>query len=263
MPRTALLITACAVLFTVGCSSGDPALDQSGASAGAGGGDSASSSAASTGGGGEGGGGGGGGAPILLGCDKAAPATTLVSCIESYTPGPGAGYGEEKLPAIVYGPPHGGGAKGGSTHVLSLGTDGEIVVGFGGNAIVDGEGPDFIVFENAFWAGGNPLYPFKELGQISVSEDGTTWTAFPCKQDALPYDGCAGWHPVYSNPSNTLSPSDPDAAGGDVFDLATIGVKQARFVKIVDLHNTTGQDGTSGFDLDAVAVIHAAALASK
>ena len=200
---------------------------------------------------------------MVVGCDKAAPATTLVSCVESYTPGPGGGHGADQLPAIVSGPPVGGGAKGGSTDVLSLGTDGEIVVGFGGNAIVDGDGPDFIVFENAFWAGGNPLYPFKELGQISVSEDGATWTAFPCKQEALPYDGCAGWHPVYSNPSNTISPSDPVAAGGDVFDLATIGVKKARFVKIVDLHNTTGTDGTAGFDLDAVAVIHAALLASK
>jgi hypothetical protein len=261
MLRTALLITACAGLFTVGCSSGDPTPDQSGASAGAGGGASASSSvAASTGGGGEGG---SGGAPIVLGCDATAPATTMISCVESYTPGPGGGHGEDQLPAIISGPPLGGGAKGGSTDVLSLGTDGEIVVGFGGNAVVDGEGPDFIVFENAFWAGGNPLYPFKELGRISVSEDGATWTAFPCKQDALPYDGCAGWHPVYSSPSNTISPTDPAAAGGDVFDLATIGVKKARFLKIVDLHNTTGTDGTTGFDLDAVAVIHAEALASK
>ena len=257
MLRDALLLTVCAGLFTVGCSGDDPASDPSGAGAsasGGAGGDSANSSATS------GGGGAGGGAPLVLGCDAAAPGTTTASCIESYKPGPGGGYGAEQLPAILYGPPHGGGAKGGSVDVLSLGADGEIVVGFGGNGVVDGDGPDLIVFENAFWAGGNPMYPFKELGEISVSEDGVTWTAFPCKQDALPYDGCAGWHPVYSNPSNDISPTDPVAAGGDVFDLATIGVKQARFIKIVDLHNTTGKGGTAGFDLDAVALIHAAPL---
>jgi hypothetical protein len=247
MLRDTFLITLCAGLFTVGCSGGETTSDPSGAGGGA-----SSSSAASS----------GSGATLVLGCDASAPATTLVSCIESYTPGPGGGHGAEELPAIIEGPPHGGGAKGGSTDVLSLGTDGEIVVGFGGNAVVDGAGPDFIVFENAFWAGGNPQYPFKELGRISVSEDGVTWTAFPCKQDALPYDGCAGWHPVYANPDNDIAPSDPVAAGGDVFDLATIGVKKARFIKIVDLHNTTGTDATVGFDLDAVAVIHAAAIAA-
>jgi len=264
MLRDALLITVCAGLFTIGCSSVDTALDQSSTSAGAGGSGSASTSsstAASTGAGGSSGD--GGSAPFVLGCDAAAPATTTISCVESYKPGPGGGHGADQLPGILAGPPHGGGKKGGSLDVLSLGTDGEIVVGFGGNAIADGEGPDLIVFENAFWAGGNPMYPFKELAQISVSEDGATWTAFPCKQDALPYDGCAGWHPVYSNPDNDISPSDPVAAGGDVFDLATIGVKKARFVKIVDLHNTTGSDETAGFDLDAVAVIHPVALASE
>ncbi len=176
--------------------------------------------------------------------------------MESFAPGPGAGFGQERFPEVVYGPPHGGGDHGGSTDVLSLGEGGVIVVGFGGNSIVDGAGADFIVFENAFLAGGKP---FKELAEISVSEDGVAWTAFPCKQDALPYDGCAGWHPVYSSPSNGISPSDPAAAGGDAFDLATIGVKEARFIKIVDLHTTAGLDGTTGFDLDAVAIVHAAA----
>jgi hypothetical protein len=253
MRRETLLIAASLCLVSLGCSSGDtPSPEPS--STGTGGGSASSSGAG--GGGGGGSTGSGGAAPMAMGCDAAAPATTLISCVESFTPGPGAGYGQERFPEIVYGPPHGGGDHGGSTDVLSLGTDGAIVVGFGGNSIVDGAGADFIVFENAFLSGGKP---FKELAAISVSEDGTTWTAFPCKQDTLPYDGCAGWHPVYANPSNSISPSDPAAAGGDVFDLATIGVAKARFVKIVDLHNTTGLEGTTGFDLDAVAIVHASA----
>lgn len=257
MLRETLLIAAFASLLTLGCSSSDtPSPEQSSASTG-----SSSASAGGSGGsdgsGGNGGAGGsGGGAPIALGCDAAAPATTMISCVESFTPGPGAGHGQDRFPEIIYGPPLGAGDHGGSTDVLSLGEGGAIVIGFGGNAVVDGAGADFIVFENAFLAGAKP---FKELAEISVSEDGAAWTAFPCKQDALPYDGCAGWHPVYSNPSNSISPTDPAAAGGDVFDLATIGVKKARFIKIVDLRTVAGKDGTTGFDLDAVAVLHASA----
>jgi hypothetical protein len=263
MLREALVIVASVGLFTLGCSSGAGRSEQTSAGPG-GSGSTASGSGGSAGIGGDGAAGGAGGAggssvivPVAMGCDATAPGTTTISCVESVTPGAGAGFGADRFPEIIYGVPHGAGDHGGSTDVLSLGTDGEIVVGFGGNGVLDGEGPDFIVFENAFLAGGKP---FKEIAQISVSDDGVTWTAFPCKQDALPYDGCAGWHPVYSNPNNEISPYDPATAGGDVFDLATIGLKSARFIKIVDQHNTGWSGGTTGFDLDAVAVIHAQAL---
>jgi hypothetical protein len=271
MLREALVISACVSVLTLGCTGDEASSTSTGASTGEGvssSAESASGSGGSTcvaGSGGAGGGaessgsGGSGGSsvPVAMGCDASAPGTTEISCVESITPGAGAGFGADRFPEIIYGPPHGAGDHGGSTDVLSLGTDGEIVVGFGGNGVVDGEGADFIVFENAFLAGKKP---FKELGEISVSDDGTTWTTFPCKKDALPYTGCAGWHPVYANPENCVSPYDPVAAGGDVFDLATIGVKTARFIKITDLHNTGWTGGTTGFDLDAVAVIHAHAL---
>ena len=250
MLREALVITACVGRVTLGCSGGVASSEQTGAGSGGGG---------QGGGGGQNNGGGSGGASaiVALGCDATAPGTTTISCVASVTPGAGAGHGADRFPEIIYGVPHGAGDHGGSVDVLSLGTDGEIVVGFGGNGIVDGEGADFIVFENAFLAGKKP---FKELAQISVSDDGTTWTAFPCKRDALPYDGCAGWHPVYSSPTNDVSSYDPIAAGGEAFDLATIGVKSARFIKIVDQHNVVGTNGTTGFDLDAVTVIHAHSL---
>jgi hypothetical protein len=259
MLREALLIAAGVGLLTLGCSGGASSSEQTSAGAG-GSGASATGSGGSSGVGGDGAGGSGGSRPIVLtamGCDATSPGTTTISCVESVTLGEGAGFGADRFPEIVYGVPHGAGDHGGSTDVLSLGTDGEIVVGFGGDGVVDGDGDDFIVFENAFLAGGKP---FKELAQISVSDDGVTWTAFPCKQDALPFAGCAGWHPVYSSPKNAISPYDPATAGGDAFDLATIGVKSARFIKIVDQHNTGWTGGTTGFDLDAVAVIHAQAL---
>jgi hypothetical protein len=222
--------------------------------AGCGGGDEGS-----TGAGGAGGGGtstGAGAAPAKIGCDPHAPATTTASCVLFFHPGPGAGFGQDRFPEIVFGPPHGAGKKAGSTDVLSLGTDGEIALGFGAGAIDDGEGDDFIVFENAFYAGGNPAYPFQELGEVSVSTDGETWTAFPCTRS--PWIGCAGRHPVESNPKNGISAFDPAVAGGDAFDLAAIGVTSARFVRIQDRHGTRGADGTTGFDLDAIAVVHPA-----
>ncbi len=209
------------------------------------------------------GGGDGGGLPVS-GCDPSAAPTRFISCVLSYQPGPGAGYGQKsdlpggrQFPEIVYGPPEGGGTGNGSTDVLSLGGGGEIAFGFGGNAIVDGPGADFIVFENPFDEGGDPHRPFAEPGEVSVSDDALTWVTFPCHKDAYPYTGCAGWHPVLSNPDNGLSPFDPAAAGGDPFDLADIGVSHARYVRVVDV-SFNGGAPDEGFDLDAAAIVHAA-----
>jgi hypothetical protein len=35
-----------------------------------------------------------------------------------------------------------------------------------------------------------------------------------------------------------------------------VGLKVVRFVRITDLENANGADGTAGFDLDAVAAVH-------
>ena len=45
-------------------------------------------------------------------------------------------------------------------------------------------------------------------------------------------------------------------AGGDPFDLKDVGLKSIRFVRITDLDNSFGAEGTTGFDLDAVAAVH-------
>jgi hypothetical protein len=168
------------------------------------------------------------------------------------------------MPKVVLGPPVGGGAQQGSLDVVSLGTGGEIVLSFGDNAIVDGDGPDFTVFENAFWAGGDANHPNAELGEVSVIDDGETWHVFPCSQGPGPtYGTCAGWHPVYSTPDNGISALDPATSGGDVFDLHDIGVKRARFVRIRDMGSTVCPTNprlkptSAGFDLDAVAIVHA------
>jgi hypothetical protein len=189
-------------------------------------------------------------------------ADRFVTGVVSFTPGPCAGFGEASMPGIVEGPPKGGGASQGSLDVVSLGVGGEIVLSFAPNAIVDGPGVDFIVFENPFDIGGNPDKPYAEPGEVSVSDDGTTWTTYPCTATSFPYGECAGWHPVYSAPGNGISPVDPSTAGGDPYDLADVGLTQARFVRIVDKSGEVcpdaGGTNTAGFDLDAISIVNAA-----
>ena len=180
-----------------------------------------------------------------------------VTSVVSFTAGPGGGFQQSLLPGVVEGPPHGGGCCQGSTDVVSLGDGGEIVLAFDVE-ITDGPGVDFLVFENPFLASkSDPSSVFAELGEVSVSEDGVTWSTFPCTATTYPYGSCAGWHPVYATPDDPVDPTDPDKAGGDPFDLADLGVARAKFVRIRDAGSKRPACcGTEGFDLDAVAVLH-------
>jgi hypothetical protein len=196
----------------------------------------------------------------------------FVTGVESFTQGECAGFGAASMPSVVEGPPVGGGAMQGSTDVVSLGGGGSIVLSFEPSAIVDGPGPDFIIFENPFLIGGNPNDIYAEPGEVSVSDDGVTWKTFPCAPTISPsaptgvsgpYGSCAGWHPVYSNPSNAISPFDASKAGGDPFDLADLGVARARYVRIVDKTDESCPDSaerptTNGFDLDAISILNLA-----
>jgi len=163
----------------------------------------------------------------------------------------------DSFPEIIFGEPRGGGLLDGGLDVVSLGKGGEIILGFGGSSILDGAGPDFIVFENAFYVGGDPTKPFKELGEVSASEDGETFVPFPCAKAAYPFDGCSGWRAVVANPETGVSSFDPEVAGGDPFDLADIGLSSARLLRIRDI-SSYGSAPNAGFDLDAVAIINAA-----
>lgn len=205
--------------------------------------------------------------------DSSLPTDRFVTAVVSFTPTECTGFGRASMPGIVEGPPVGGGSERGSTDVVSLGSGGSIVLSFAPNAIVDGPGPDFIVFENPFWIGGDSSNVYAEPGEVSVSDDGTTWQTFPCNPTltsapdgtgtAPPYGACAGWHVVHSTPTNGISPVDPATAGGDAFDLADLGVTHARYVRIVDRTAEScpeaGPDtpDTNGFDLDAIAIVNA------
>jgi hypothetical protein len=184
------------------------------------------------------------------------PGPRFATGVVSHEFGPGQNIGQEYFPEWVLGPPKGEGAcQGATTDVVSLGNGGFVVLEFAGNAIVDGPGPDFIVFENAFGVNCDLSNIFAELATVSVSNDGVTWTDFPCTATKPPYGQCAGTHAVYANAdTNTIDPTDPSVSGGDPFDLADIGVTRARFVRITDRVDTTGLNGV--FDLDAVSIVH-------
>ena len=188
-------------------------------------------------------------------------ADRFVTRVVSFTPGDCAGFGATSMPDVVKGPPVGGGAGAGGLDVVSLGEKGEIVLSFEPNAIVDGPGADFIVFENPFVDNG---VPNAEPGEVSVSGDGVTWRPFPCTDGPGPtYGTCAGWRPVYSAPGNGISPVDPATAGGDPFDLADLGLASARYVRIRDIGtvkcpaNPAQKSTTAGFDLDAISIVNA------
>lgn len=180
-----------------------------------------------------------------------------VDCLISFDPAPATleagGFNYDALPGVVLGPPEG------SAGVVALGCGGEIVLGLGEPFIVDGVGPDFIVFENPF----NVSFP--EPGLVEVSADGCEWSSFPC--DPVSLAGCAGKSVTKALPNSGLDPTDPDVAGGDPFDLADVAVEQARYIRIVDVSEAywsamdqsycdPGQGGKGGFDLDAIAVVN-------
>jgi hypothetical protein len=177
--------------------------------------------------------------------------------VVSFSPGESAGFGQEALPDVVLGPPRGKGEGAGSLDVLSLGVGGEIVLGFGERAIVDGDGPDFVVFENPFWPSGDAEQVYAELGEVSVSDDGEEWHAFACDttgDGAGRFPGCAGFTPTLAYDPLELDPLEPELTGGDAFDLADVGLARARFVKVRDLGTLEAAGSSGGFDLDAVGI---------
>jgi hypothetical protein len=130
--------------------------------------------------------------------------------------------------------------------VVSLGRNGYVALAFD-RPIVDGDGPDFIVFENAFLWGENQV--FGEWMTVSVSEDGIGWVAFP--YDTLSGAGMAGRSPTLS----ATTWADPLVCGGDGFDLATVGLAQVRYVRVQDATRYQPADHLSA-ELDAVVAIH-------
>lgn len=142
-------------------------------------------------------------------------------------------------------------------NICSLGLGGEIIVGWKNYELVDFDGYDFTIFENAFV---NPVTKnvFAEPATVSVSEDGVNFVSFPFNFATL--EGCAGTKPT----NGSANPFDPNESGGNSFDLSSIGISKIRFIKIKDICDSLIADQNhpfytpiiSGFDLDCVVGLH-------
>lgn len=165
-------------------------------------------------------------------------------------------------------------AEGNGTSVVSLGDGGSIVLGFN-YPIKDGPGPDFAVFENGF----DDL--FLEFAHVEVSTDGITFVRIP--SDCLIATGTQTGPFGNSNTELVHNLAGKFRQGyGTPFDLADVAdssgivLDSINFVRVVDVIGSVDQfvgssdaDGdiindpfptdfeTGGFDLDAIAVIHA------
>ncbi|HET6372363.1 MAG TPA: hypothetical protein VFG76_03595 [Candidatus Polarisedimenticolia bacterium] len=212
-------------------------------------------------------------------------ADDVIAYVAAFSP-PESGQRVPELPGIVTGPPGDSFPTTGSVSTVSLGHGGWILLAFTDNVIVDGPGPDFIVFENAFFKSVVPADPnqsynvFAEPGTVAVSSDGVTFFEYPYDANALALvgqdqtpstvlprlRGLAGITPTFTG--NYTIPDDPNVwdpngpggvsgAGGDAFDLAAVGLASARYVLITDLDLGTGFAGAAeGFDLDSVVALN-------
>ncbi|EGK73185.1 hypothetical protein METUNv1_00358 [Methyloversatilis universalis FAM5] len=172
-----------------------------------------------------------------------------------------------------------GKAEGTSTDVVVLGDGGRITLTFDGY-ITNGAGADFAVFENSF------SNTFLELAFVEVSSNGTDFFRFPNYSftaspvsgfgtiDPTNIDGLAG---KYRQGYGT--PLDLDQLSG----IAGLDVNRVQYVRLIDvvgngstfdsypaayggphpIYDPYPTSGSSGFDLDAVGVIHYAAFAAQ
>jgi hypothetical protein len=193
---------------------------------------------------------------------RGASAGPFADAVVSFTPGPNGGFGADKLPEIVLGAPQGGGLLQQSLDVVSLGDGGTITLRMDAPLICDAPGPDLTIFENAFHSGTVDGPIFAEYGIVAVSQDGEHFVEFP--YDAMTHRGLAGREPVLSNSANAIDPLDPSVSGGDHFDLAEVGLAWAAYVRITDPGAAIPDPGNlvpggnkGGFDLDAIAALHA------
>jgi hypothetical protein len=162
----------------------------------------------------------------------------------------------------------------GQNGVISLGDGGSIVLSFE-HPIINENGPDFAVFENSF------MDTFLEFAFVEVSSDGERFVRFPsiCLSDTLNQLDAFG----LSNPEKIHNLAGKyRAMYGTPFDLedlrdsAGIDLMNITQVKLIDVIGCIGNPAwtsrdaegrkindpwptpfpSSGFDLDAVAVLH-------
>lgn len=163
----------------------------------------------------------------------------------------------------------GSGNSGGSLDVFSLDNSGAsafLTLSWAGKKIKNGSGADFVVYENAFYASGNPAQRFMDLMFVEVSSDNVNYCGFAPDYTATTetvysnnpanWQRFAGRNPVlYNVDSNNLAAAqlfqdndangEPDLGGGDPFDLDNLSADNTYSTGC----NTTVRDDlkTNGF----------------
>lgn len=174
-------------------------------------------------------------------------------------------------------------------HTLATGAPDNFIVSLGDSGIAtltfespvyNGNGFDFVIFENGFQNPANKEEAFLELAFVEVSSDGTHYTRFPASSQTpdTPQVPMAG---VYMNARKLNNLAGKYAAPyGTPFDLeelagtAGLDIDKVTHIRLVDVigsvkhHAATDKDGniindpyptpipTSGFDLDAVGALY-------
>jgi len=177
---------------------------------------------------------------FLAGCHQPAPTPCLGPSYADRVIDPQAGtFGPFGDPNRAANGVRGAGDYGGGGDVFSLDQTrlGSITLAWSCGRVSDGPGADLAVFENAFRDEADPGFLYFEPLVVSVSSDGVTFIDFPHvyrggrggrARDPRSWIGFAGFgavrfHEDSFGPGQGIDPFDTARAGGDPFDLATLG----------------------------------------
>lgn len=158
--------------------------------------------------------------------------------------------------------------------VLSLGDGGMVTLTFD-QPIRNNEGYDFAVFENGFKVG---LSYYLELAHVEVSENGVDYIRFP--SESVIDTGFQTDNFGYTDPTKLYNLAGKHQAPyGTLFDLEEVGIEEINYIRLIDVvgsvndsfgsRDSKGQIindpwptpfESSGFDLDAVAVVNGSLL---
>lgn len=166
-------------------------------------------------------------------------------------------------------------AEGNSNDIVSLGDSGYATLTFE-HPIINGSGNDIAVFENSF------SDTYLELGFVEVSSDGKHFSRFPTHSLTQFTMQVGGFGSIYATEIDGFAGKYRQGYGvgfdlSDLTDTTNIDLNNIRFVRIIDcigsidtVHSTYDSYGNivndpfptpfwnSGFDLDAIGVIHQA-----
>ncbi len=154
--------------------------------------------------------------------------------------------------------------------IVSLGDGGIATLSFD-QAIINRDGYDFAVFENGFKVG---LSYYLELAHVEVSKDGVNFVRFP--SESLTDTSYQTNNFSYTSPEKVYNLAGKHQAPyGSLFDLDEVGMDTISYVRLIDVVGSVNDSfGTrdskgrlindpfpspfesSGFDLDAVAVVN-------